>query len=122
MGRIFETEDKSRRFEVVSNWLQIREMAVTHRHSLWDFSDHGVDCGSLDRHPVSYFKFGGRMYAIGEFVRLNSPYVGADNIRLYDVRTKSVFELCACNMEYGNPLYLRLDDGGEYIRLYREVD
>ena len=123
MGRYLLTKDGKRKFECCSRWIEIKEMVVTRNHSLWQYSDHGIDCGSCDRHPVFYFTFCHQKHAIGEFMKFGTPILPNEPIELYDYqRDVHVATLHGYNTDCGNPLYVELDSAGSYIKVYREVE
>lgn len=119
MGKFF-TSDDGRKFERISSrWVEIKEMVVTRNHSLWDYSDKGIDCGSNGRHPVMYFTFCGRKRAIGEFLKLGTRWIQEEPFSITD--GEETVELCAIDSVGAgfDEVYAEVKDA--WIRLYRRL-
>ena len=96
-----------RKYNRVSRWIKLEYRTVTNRHSLYDYADDGV---------LICFRHGGRLYALGQFMRLSMPEFYEDNDG--KMQYLSGYD---CT-EYYKPLVCEIDDGGEYIRLYQETN
>ena len=99
------TTDDNRKYKRVSRWIKIEYREVTKKHILFDYADDGQLC---------CFRYGGRLYAVGQFMRFNYPEFYTD-----EKGKKSFISGYDCTQWY-KPLCCEIDDGGEYIRLYEE--
>lgn len=98
------TTDDGHKYRRASRWIRVDCIQITERHALADYADDGT---------VSCFRHGGRQYAIGQFMRLTYPEFYTDE----NGRTGFLSGYDAT--QWYNPLLIEIDDGGEYIRLYR---
>ena len=108
------TTIEGRSYKRVSRWIKIDIRPVTKKHALFDYADiYGCADGEG---LLTCFRYKGRLYALGQFMRFTYPefYDGADGTRQF---------LCGydCTTWY-KPLVCEIDDSGEYIRLYEELD
>lgn len=89
----------------VSRWIQIHCDYVSPRHELYGYSDDG---------SLLYFKFDGRRYALGEFMRFSwGPITFDEN---GEQKTLAGYD----SAEYYYPLLIEISESGEYVRLYKE--
>lgn len=106
-------DDNNRKYECVSRRINIHCDYVAKRHSLAEYVDfsNSEDGKGL----LNWFRFHGEKYAIGQFMRLTTPYFFKDE------NGKTSY-LCGYDCEnYYNPLLIEITDSGEYVRLYREI-
>ncbi len=96
-----------RKYNRVSRWIHIEYRTVTPRHSLYDYADDG---------ELICFRHNGRLYALGQFMRLTAPEY------YEDVDGKMQFLSGYDCTEWYKPYVCEIDDGGEYIRLYQETN
>ena len=91
-------------YKRVSRWIKIQYDMVTSRHSLWDYAENNEGI-------LTHFRHGGRDYAIGQFMRLSPPIFLEDNSIIcgYDAT------------EWYRPYLIEIDEYGEYVRLYEEI-
>ena len=124
----FTTTDGKHRITRLSRWITIQQNYNTSkRNSLYDYSTDGSGY-----HPhedgydpaggtyLDYFRFGGRTYAIEQFVALGSMWIGGQPYRFIDT-DGTISSVDAVDM-YGDlydPLYIELDEYGERVRVYR---
>lgn len=107
--KIFLT-NQGYKVERVSRWIRIDYRFVTKNHSLYYYSDNG---------DLVYFKFGGRRYALGQFMRFDiGP--GAKNPVIHD-KGEDIILSGYDSTEYYKPLMIEINKTGEAVRLYREV-
>jgi len=106
-------DDNGRKYERVSRWIEVHYNYITKRHSLEGYADfYGTDDG---KGLLNWFQYYGKKYAVGQFLKLDYPY-------FYKNEDGKTSFLCGYDCEnYYNPLLIEIDDGGEYVRLYREV-
>ena len=97
-----------RTYRRASRWIRIHLDYVTKRHSLFDYAD-GTD-GLL-----TWFRHGGRQYALGQFERLSYP------IFFETEDGKESFLSGYDSTQWYKPYLIEIDDGGEYCRLYEEI-
>ena len=89
----------------VSRWIKLDYTNITHRHSLANYAyDNGEDL------TLTYFMHGGKMYALGQFMRLSEPITLEDG---------SIISGYDCTQWY-NPLLIEIRKDGEAVRLYEE--
>lgn len=123
----FLTKDKQNRVKRVSRWIQIKQnYNVSKRNRLFEFStdENGYTPAQENYNPengtfLDYFRFGGRNYAINQFIALGSVWCGGAPYEFTDTDGKSTF-IHAVDF-YGdlyNPLYIELDESGERVRVY----
>ena len=123
----FLTKDKQNRVKRVSRWIQIKQnYNVSKRNGLFEFStdENGYTPVQENYNPENgtflyYFRFGGRNYAINQFIVLGSVWCGGVPYEFTDTDGKSTF-IHAVDF-YGdlyNPLYIELEEGGERVRVY----
>lgn len=109
----------------VSRWISIKQnYNANKRNSLHYYISDGYgnkidspDFNRADGTFLDYFTFKSRNYAIEQFYRLDSMYIGSENRIIKDGR--ETINICAVDVEnYYNPLYLEIDESGERVRLY----
>ena len=103
--KYIKTQD-GRDYIRASRWIRIECKDVTARHSLADYADGDT---------LLYFRHGGRVYALGQFLRLTYPEFFEDE----NGKTSYLSAYDATN--YYNPYLMEVHPNGEHIRLYREV-
>ena len=103
--RYITTADGNK-YRRVSRWIRCDFIQVTARHSLADYADDG---------SLTFFRYGGRRYALGQFMRLTYPEFFTDEngntgyLSGYDAT------------QWYNPLLIEIHPDGEYIRLFQGV-
>lgn len=104
--RIYNGEN-GRQFRRVSRWIKVNYKTVTSRHRLAEYADGD---------ELIYFRHGGREYALGQFMRLTAPefFENEDG-------KKSFLSGYDCT-QYYKPYLIEIEDGGEYVRLFEEVE
>ena len=108
------TTTDGRKYKRASRWIKIEIRYITKKHVLFDYADT-YDCDDGEG-LLTCFRHGGRLYALGQFMRFTTPeFYEDDNGKLqylsgYDCTT------------WYKPLICEIDEGGEYIRLYQELD
>ena len=103
-----------RTYRRASRWIRIRFDYVTMRHSLSAYADFsGTD--DETHGLLIWFRHGGRSYALGQFMRLSYP------IFYEDENGKESFLSGYDSENWYRPYLIELDDGGEYCRLYEEI-
>lgn len=114
MAKTIITTKDGRNYERVSRWIKIENRLVTKRHILFDYADT-LHC-SDDEGMLTCFRYHNKLYAIGQFMWFEHPEF------YYDSDGKEQF-LCGydCTQWY-KPLCCEIDDSGEHIRLYEELD
>lgn len=101
------TTTDGRKYRRASRWIHVDYMPVTARHALADYADGDM---------LSYFRHGGRRYAIGQFMRLTYPEFFTDEngetgyLSGYD------------STQWYNPLLIEIHENGDYIRLFQGVN
>jgi hypothetical protein len=95
-----------------SRWIRIQELPVTNRSQKFDYAEKDPD--DPTRGTLSCFRFRGRLYAMGQFVRRDHPIFG------FDQEGKEYPQhIHAYDAEGGlNPLLLSLHPDGERVCLY----
>lgn len=114
MSRIITTVNEGhRRYERVSRWIKLEYRFVTCRHRLYDYAD--VTERENGGAWLCMFRHGGRVYALKQFARMGFPI-------FYEDANGKMQYLCGYDTEQCyNLLLCEIEDGGEYIRLYREI-
>ena len=104
--RIYNGEN-GRQFRRVSRWIKVNYKTVTSRHRLAEYADGD---------ELIYFRHGGREYALGQFMRLTAPefFENEDG-------KKSFLSGYDCT-QYYKPYLIEIEDGGESVRLFAEVE
>lgn len=121
-----------KRFYRVSRWITIRQNCnPCERNGLWDYVEDGYGL-----HPyqfgfnlrnglyLDYFRFGGKNYAIGQFVRCGSSY-GPVSVYSCDENGETIVLSAVdydCNIWGYNGWYMELSDTCDKVRLYCPVD
>lgn len=102
------------KYKRVSRWIKIDTRPVTKKHILFDYADT-YDCAEGEG-LLTCFRYKGRLYALGQFMRFIHPEFYEDK------DGKSQF-LCGYDCTtWHNPLICEIDDCGEYIRLYEQIE
>lgn len=123
-GKLFEIDCKHYNYGVsdnynmlvkrVSRWIRIDNIPVTNRHSLYDYADtYGLDEG--EKPLLTCFRYSGRVYALGQFMRLAAPY------SFIDTNGNRAFISGYDSSNYYNPLLIEVCESGERVRLYQEL-
>ena len=108
------TTSENRTYKQVSNWLDIKYVYVTKRHSLSDYADfYGTD--NEKEGILTYFIFKGKKYALGQFMKLSHP-------EFFENEDGKKSFLCGydCTDCY-NPLMIEMDDCADSVRLFQIV-
>lgn len=125
--KAFYTKDGKNIVNRLSRWITVKHAYnVNRRNSLFEFStdENGYTPSQENYNPengtfLDYFSFGGRNYAINQFISLGSVCCGGSPYEFTDTDGKSTF-IHAVDF-YGdiyNPLYIELDEYGERVRVY----
>lgn len=101
------TTKDGRKYRRVSRWIKVEYRAITPRHILWDYADDGI---------LLCFRYGGRLYALGQFMRFCYPEFYEDENG--KIQVISGYD----STQWYKPLCLEVEDGGEYVRLYEETE
>lgn len=101
-------------YKKASRWIKIKTAYITERHSLYDYADD-FDCVDNKR-ELLYFIHKGRQYALDQFMRISTPITFTD--RDGKLTVLSGYD---CT-DYYNPYLLEVDNNGEYVRLWNEVE
>ena len=119
MAKMIKTKE-GYTFTRVSRKIAIKGAYITKRHSLYDYGDDG-DTDEAGRVWVYYFRYGGRTYALSQFLRMGTMWAGVAPYE-YDDNGETSY-ICGYDGEnYYNPLYIEILDDGETIRLYERID
>lgn len=65
-----------RKIKRISRWIKVDYKYVTKNHSLYDYADRY--CEEQGKAPVLFFRHDNRLYALGQFMRLSTPYAFID--------------------------------------------
>ena len=124
----FTATDGKHTLTRLSRWITINtNYNVSERNSLYDYSTDGSGYrphedgyDPTDGTYLDYFRFGGRTYAIEQFVSLGSPWIGEKPYQFIDtdgwLRSIAAFDI---DGDLYDPLYIELDEYGERVRVYR---
>jgi hypothetical protein len=121
-------EDGKRTFNRVSRWIKVKHNYTPGKNNrLWDYvqDENGYKHYQEQFNPenglyLDYFTFHGRNYAIEQFLALGNPFYTAVSYS-YEDKDGKLFYLSGVDVEnIYNPLYIEMDDCGEYVRLYVE--
>lgn len=103
--KYIKTQD-GRNYIRASRWIRIECKDITARHSLANYADGGT---------LLYFRHGGRVYALGQFLQLSFP-------KLFEDENGKLSYLAAYDAtDYYDPYLMEVHPDGEYVRLFREV-
>jgi len=106
--------NETRKFNRVSRWIEIKNVYVTKRHSLFDYAE--LEAQEENEGLLTYFTFKGKKYAIGQFMRLNRK----ERFTFID-ENKQELIICGYDATTYFPLFCELSNNGEMIRLYESV-
>ena len=124
----FKTIDGKHTITRLSRWITIRtNYNASKRNSLYDYStdENGYRPHQDEYNPaggtyLDYFIFGGRTYAIEQFISLGSMWIGEQPYRFTDtdgeISSVHAVDLDGCLY---NPLYIEIDEYGERVRVYQ---
>lgn len=124
----FITTDGTHTVTRLSRWITVKTNYNTSKaNSLYDYSTdefgyrpHQDEYDPTGGTYLDYFRFGGRTYAINQFVALGSLWIGEEPYRFIDTDgTPSAvvaFDIDGCLYD---PLYIELDEYGERVRVYQ---
>ena len=126
----FKTLDGKHTLTRLSRWITINTTYnVSERNSLFEFvaDEYGYHPHENGYDPtggtyLDYFRFGGRTYAINQFVSLGSVWVSDKHYRFRDT-DGTISSVDAVDM-YGDlydPLYIEFDEYGGAVRVYKIV-
>ena len=123
----FVTLDGEHTVTRLSRWITINtNYNVNERNSLYDYStdENGYHPHQDGYDPTNgtyldYFRYGGRTYAIEQFILLGSLWIGEKPYQFIDTdgtpRAVVAFDIDGCLYD---PLYIELDEYGERVRVY----
>lgn len=98
----------------VSRWISIDCIEVTPKHRLYCYGDkYGEEKG---KRSVLVFRHGGKLYALGQFLRTCS----STEWNKYEYRNEPVLISGYDSENWYKPLLLEIDDGNGKVRLYNE--
>lgn len=101
------------KYKKISRWIKIKYIYVTNRHSLSDYAELDEENNKL---LLCCFSHKGKLYAIGQFMRLPYPI-------MFDDTDGKLNVIGGCDAtSYYNPYLLEIDDNGEYVRLWQEYE
>lgn len=124
----FVTIDGEHTVTRLSRWITIRTNYNTSKqNSLYYYSTdedghrpHQDGYNPAGGTYLDYFKFGGRTYAIEQFISLGSMWIGGQPYRFTDtdgeISTIIAVDIDGCLY---NPLYIEIDEDGERVRVYQ---
>lgn len=106
----------------LSRWIRINHnYNVNKRNSLYYYAtdENGYREGQTNYNPknglyLDYFRFGGRNYAIEQFLRIDYP------IFFENENGKTSYISGYDSENYYNPIMIEVDDCGEYVRVYSD--
>lgn len=121
-------EDGTKIFNRVSRWIEVKQnYNPCPRNSRWYYvqDENGYKPHENNFNPenglyLDYFSYHGRNYAIEQFLSLSHPFYlpvsysyneGGKQFCLSGVDGENIY----------NPLYIEMDETGEYVRIYEEV-
>ena len=107
-----------------SRWIRIQtNYNPGKNNSLWEYVRDGYGRGPWDSDfntgagsglYLDFFRWDGKTWAIEQFLRMDYPATWEENGKLQYL---SGYD---CN-DYYNPIMIEISDGGEYVRVYREL-
>ena len=112
-------DDPTRLYRPVSRWIEIKEIYVTARHRLWDYAIDDqpyVDEDLHGRRRLEYFKYKGRPYVLGQFMRFGYP-----NTYTIDLEDGSCLEAYDATQFY-KPYLLEFIGEEGMVRLWEQVE
>lgn len=123
------TLENGKKLERVSRWISVKENYTPGKNnSLWDYvtDENGYKPYQDGFNPenglyLDYFKFAGRTYAIEQFFGIGSIADMIGHSMGYIENGERHYLSGFDSEDYYNPLYIEIEDGGEHVRLYREV-
>lgn len=113
----FETLDGYKVYRL-SRWIRIQCLDVTERHPLWYYADEDTQVGK--RRTVDGFRWNGRWYALGQFMRFGSGFCPTPPPMFYDETGKLNYLGGYDSEEYFEPIMIEIDECGENVRVYKE--
>lgn len=119
-GRVVASkDDPTRLYRPVSRWIEIEVSYVTARHSLWDYATDDQPYVDEDLHGkrrLEHFRYKGRQYALGQFMRIGWPT--GDYIRLETGEAIEGYD----STEFYKPYLLQLVGEENCVRLWEQVE
>lgn len=124
----FTTIDGENTVTRLSRWITINtNYNVNKRNSLYSYSTdesgyrpHQDGYDPTGGTYLDYFKFGGRTYAIEQFVLLGSAWIGVRPYEFIDtdgtISSVDAVDIDGCLYD---PLYIEVDEYGERVRVYQ---
>ena len=121
-------EAGTRNFRRVSRWIKIKQnYNPCPRNSLWDYvqDENGYKPYQEQFNPknglyLDYFSFGGRNYAIEQFLTLGNPFYTCVSYAYEDEDGKIHYLSGIDGENIYNPICIEVDDSCEYVRVYIE--
>ena len=115
--------------ERVSKWLPVKHnYNPSNRNSLYDYAtdENGYRNGHIYFNPknglyLDYFTWNKRNYAINQFIILGGMMGGYPEM-FNDVDGKLTVVSAYDAEDYYNPILIELDEYGENVRVYREIN
>lgn len=118
-GVTIESKDKTGLYRPVSGMLTIQETYVTARHSLWEYAIDDqpyVDENLGGRRRLEHFRYKGRQYSLGQFMRIGWPAGGY--IELESGEALEGYD----TTQYYKPYLLELIGEEGCVRLWEQVE
>lgn len=121
-------EDGTKIFNRVSRWIEVKQnYNPCPRNTLWyyvrDEKGYNPRENNFNRENglyLDYFSYHGRNYAIEQFLALGNPFYTAISYSYHE--GGKPFCLSGVDGEnIYNPLYIEMDEIGEYVRIYEEA-
>ena len=118
-------ETGTEKFYRVSRWKKVYAEHVTPRHSLFDYAtdESGNAPGNSNFDPdtatVTFFRHNGRKYAVSEFIAFGNSFWNPV-LYSYEDENGKLCILSGTNQDFWNPLFVELDECGEYVRVYQQ--
>ena len=115
MKELVSTEGK--KFYRLSRWISVQWLQVTERHPLWYYAEKDTQEGN--KRWVECFRWNDTLYAMGQFMRFNTPFVHDAEPILIDGKEKIWLAGFDAN-EYFDPIMIEIHDDCEHVRVYKE--
>lgn len=97
----------------LSRWIRLQCTTVTERHSL---SQYAEEDGTL-----WFFRWNGRSYALGQFMRYGGPWAALPGVPMWD-EDDGLHHMTGYDMtDYHHPIEIEMDECCEAVRVWQEV-
>lgn len=123
------TDNNGNKLERISRWITIKHAYnVSKKNALAYYAkdENGYKEGQTNFNPenglyLDYFHFNGKNYAIEQFIS-NSPMWSNGTQFFTDTDGKLTYIAGYDSENYYNPILIELDEYGEHVRIYKEVN